>query len=507
MQKFIDTATAAGNGGVLTPLGNATVDVFITGTTTRASLYSDNGVTAKSNPFTSTATGAVAFYAPDDRYDIVVTKAGFSPVTVADVILEDIDDSVVTDISNAAIIDSSFSNGTVVGSAVQSSTLSANTIVGGTLAGTTVSGVGISGSTIATSAITGGTASGVAVTGSTVNSSPVGISAPDRGRFTSVQLASGATGTIGFGEIRLNTNELTLDVGLSGGVVGQMFEETFIAFTNNTSTLMTSGQVVSFDGVDNTNSIPYGRLVTATDTYEPMYTIGVVTQDVAPNSYGRATTLGKVRSVNTTGFQFGEVWAAGDLVYASPTVPGGLTNLEPAVPNQHILIGVVLRVGATTGTLLVRPYLSDHHHYGAFSSSVSQTLPADNTASVITYNTIDIASGIALISASRITPNRPGLYRLDFRAQLNKPGGSTAQFWVWLRRNGVDVPGSTKTLTEKGGQGHVVAAWGYTLAVTAGAYYELVWASDDATSILEAAAPQAFCPSIPSVSVSMQQIQ
>ena len=42
MQKFIDTITAAGQGGVLTPLGNASVAVYITGTTTLASLYSDN---------------------------------------------------------------------------------------------------------------------------------------------------------------------------------------------------------------------------------------------------------------------------------------------------------------------------------------------------------------------------------------------------------------------------------------------------------------------------------
>jgi hypothetical protein len=61
---------------------DATVSVFISGTTTPAILYSDNGVTVKANPFlTSHATnspGAYDFYATDGVYDLVFTKAGYS---------------------------------------------------------------------------------------------------------------------------------------------------------------------------------------------------------------------------------------------------------------------------------------------------------------------------------------------------------------------------------------------------------------------------------------------
>ena len=61
---------------------DATVFVYNAGTTTPASIFSDNGTTAKANPFTtSNATnspGAYDFYAADGVYDIVFSKTGYS---------------------------------------------------------------------------------------------------------------------------------------------------------------------------------------------------------------------------------------------------------------------------------------------------------------------------------------------------------------------------------------------------------------------------------------------
>jgi hypothetical protein len=61
---------------------DATVSVYNTGTTTFATIYSDNGVTLKANPFTtSSATaspGAYDFYAANGTYDIVFSKTGYT---------------------------------------------------------------------------------------------------------------------------------------------------------------------------------------------------------------------------------------------------------------------------------------------------------------------------------------------------------------------------------------------------------------------------------------------
>jgi hypothetical protein len=61
---------------------DATVSVYNSGTTTFATIYSDNGTTAKANPFTTSSLanspGAYDFYAADGVYDIVFNKTGYS---------------------------------------------------------------------------------------------------------------------------------------------------------------------------------------------------------------------------------------------------------------------------------------------------------------------------------------------------------------------------------------------------------------------------------------------
>jgi len=55
-------------------VGSPTVTVYVSGTTTLASIFDDNGVTAKANPFTGPSTGLIFFYAPDGVYDVLFTS-------------------------------------------------------------------------------------------------------------------------------------------------------------------------------------------------------------------------------------------------------------------------------------------------------------------------------------------------------------------------------------------------------------------------------------------------
>lgn len=65
-----------------------TVTVYLTGTVTLATLYSDNSGTSKANPFTSSTTGYWFFYANDSRYDVVLSGGGLaSPLTLGDISL------------------------------------------------------------------------------------------------------------------------------------------------------------------------------------------------------------------------------------------------------------------------------------------------------------------------------------------------------------------------------------------------------------------------------------
>lgn len=48
-----------------------TVNVYLTGTVTLASIFDDDGITPKANPFTGPSTGLIYFYAADGKYDVV----------------------------------------------------------------------------------------------------------------------------------------------------------------------------------------------------------------------------------------------------------------------------------------------------------------------------------------------------------------------------------------------------------------------------------------------------
>jgi hypothetical protein len=82
---------------VQTPTGDAIVgalvSVFISGTTTLATLYVDNGVTPQANPVTTNADGEYAFYAANGTYTLQITATNYATETKPGVVLFDPSDS------------------------------------------------------------------------------------------------------------------------------------------------------------------------------------------------------------------------------------------------------------------------------------------------------------------------------------------------------------------------------------------------------------------------------
>lgn len=89
MQQFFDTVGAIDGEGDVIVLAGASVTVYDAGTANVASIYSDDGVTVKDNPFLSGEEGQISFYASDGRYDIYVYLSPYKPVKILDILLED----------------------------------------------------------------------------------------------------------------------------------------------------------------------------------------------------------------------------------------------------------------------------------------------------------------------------------------------------------------------------------------------------------------------------------
>lgn len=82
MQSYNDVVTRNDANNALIAIGGATVTVYLAGTLTVATIYSDDGVTTKANPFTANSDGTFVFYAPSRKYDVKSSFPGYSDKTI-----------------------------------------------------------------------------------------------------------------------------------------------------------------------------------------------------------------------------------------------------------------------------------------------------------------------------------------------------------------------------------------------------------------------------------------
>lgn len=142
--------------------------------------------------------------------------------------------------------------------------------------------------------------------------------------------------------------------------------------------------------------------------------------------------------------------------------------------------------------------------YGSFYDTTNQNAVAANTAYAMKLNTTAESNQIAItnnLSAAptRVTFKNRGTYNIQFSAQVDQSSGSPHKIYIWLRKNGVDVPNSSSFFTIQGNNTEFVTAWNFIVTVLAGEYVEIMWAVEDTRVYLAAFAATAFSPAIPSV--------
>jgi hypothetical protein len=146
------------------------------------------------------------------------------------------------------------------------------------------------------------------------------------------------------------------------------------------------------------------------------------------------------------------------------------------------------------------PKQSRNPRYGSFYDTTTQTAAAINTAYAMTFNTSDLSYGITRgTPTSRIYVDTPNVYNVQFSAQLDKTSGGAALVWIWLRKNGVNVPDSAGQIRIQGNNAETLAAWNYLVQLNAGDYVEIMWEVNDTSVIILADAASAVHPSVPSV--------
>lgn len=122
-------------------------------------------------------------------------------------------------------------------------------------------------------------------------------------------------------------------------------------------------------------------------------------------------------------------------------------------------------------------------HIGA-SDTTDQYAAADNTPTLVAWNTLDSSNGFTL-AAGAATATYAGKYKIDYSLQYANTDNTQHDVDVWLRVNNVDVAGSTTKFSiqarKSAGVYTYIAAYSsiiFTLA--AGDNVKLYWATDKA---------------------------
>ncbi len=188
------------------------------------------------------------------------------------------------------------------------------------------------------------------------------------------------------------------------------------------------------------------------------------------------------------------------LITATGNITGGnLVTAGSANVTGNVNAGNLV---LTTGNIIYTP------RYGAFYSNVDQTNPVANTAMAMTFNNTTTANGVSIVSNSQITIAKPGVYNIQFSAQVAKTGGGTSTVDIWLNKNGTPVDWTNTSVTASSGSLHV-ASWNFVENVTvANTYYQIMWSSADTAVTLDSTAANTSPtrPGIPSVKATITPV-
>ena len=148
-------------------------------------------------------------------------------------------------------------------------------------------------------------------------------------------------------------------------------------------------------------------------------------------------------------------------------------------------------------------------YYGAFSDVTDQFAAAINTGYPMLLGVTDLSNQVTIVSGSRVTIANTGIYNIQWSAQFTNPTATIHDVTIWLRKNGVDVAGSSgivAVIAKHGSfDGHVLPSWNFLIDPIAGDYYEFVWSTTDTSVYISFEPAGSPPPSTASVVLTVTQ--
>jgi hypothetical protein len=202
----------------------------------------------------------------------------------------------------------------------------------------------------------------------------------------------------------------TVVLGMYDKVPNELGFKNFWLVKNQTGSTITKGSIVYANGtVGASGRITVAKFI-ANGTIDAKYLLGITAHDLSNGEDGYVISFGKIRQVNT------DTFAAGAILYPSPTTAGVWTDVEPVAPDLDMPIGFCINSSSNNGTIAIRVasgYSLNELHNVAISSPVEKSslyysggLWRDTTAALLVSDTSSMLTNYLRtgIASSTYTP-------------------------------------------------------------------------------------------------------
>ena len=148
---------------------------------------------------------------------------------------------------------------------------------------------------------------------------------------------------------------------------------------------------------------------------------------------------------------------------------------------------------------------------GSFYDTTDQTGNAGQVLTMSLNNSDPWNNGVSVVSGNQIRIANPGVYNIQFSAQMVKESGnSSSHVHVWLSQNGTDVPYSASQVSFPSNSLYIVAAWNWFFETTApNEYVQLKWEINSNVNnglVIESRSASGNIPAIPGLIVTVNQV-
>jgi len=149
---------------------------------------------------------------------------------------------------------------------------------------------------------------------------------------------------------------------------------------NNTGSTIPKGSVVYISGRHSSN-LPTIALAEANNENNSYKTFALVENDIPTSNSGIVIQAGKIENLNLPTSSYTD----GDIIYLSPTTPGGITTTKPLAPYHICKIGSITRAHPTFGSIEIK--IENGWQLDELSDVQIASVPTDST--ILQFSRVD----------------------------------------------------------------------------------------------------------------------